>query len=707
MKNVIILEGVETNNLKNIDIALEKNAINLIIGPSGSGKSSLAYDTIAQIGQHEFMSMFADNVSEPTYKVRSFSNMVAAVPIKQTNHNNNLRSTIGTYFGLNRSIGLIYAATLGISEDTFVLNKESNLCPKCHGLGTISMLDENRIVDYNIPLEKDPFKCWNRYKDFYSEIIKEYCIDEGIDPKKTFRNLSAEEKNKILYGESEKKYSIRYKKTNMFSKRTSKYYGVMTGKQLLPNHSIGKQYYSETPCPCCNGKKYSPELEQYKIRSLSIGDFMSLPFRDLIGVIDSLDDNNSDKRLSFTLNVLKRFVSKAIELNLGHLFFNRSIPTLSGGELQRLRMVQVFNTQLTDLIIVLDEPLAGLSGNEKDYVYNNVVALSQKHTVVVVDHSEKFVDVAKKIIALGTGGGITGGYLIDSCKYLEQQRNVESIDVPAIDELIDISIQNEVYHYKGVELQIAKNRLNLVSGYSGVGKSTLLREYFPQRFEKYEYINQKPLQGNKNSSVATALDISGKISELFAKKFSKDKKYFSNQTGNEGACPVCQGAGYIEYGTDKNMMTRLECSECEGTGFNKNLKKNKLNGKSVFDIWKMTVSEGVEYFSEIDKRITETLETAEEIMLGHLQIGQRTGTLSGGENIRIKVLKSGKATTEILGVDEPFKGLSRHEIFQMIQYFYKLRKEGKTIVIIDHTDDVGNYFSRIIMLDNDNGILRG
>ena len=106
----------------------------------------------------------------------------------------------------------------------------------------------------------------------------------------------------------------------------------------------------------------------------------------------------------------------------------------------------------------------------------------------------------------------------------------------------------------------------------------------------------------------------------------------------------------------------------------KNLKKNKLNGKSVFDIWKMTVSEGVEYFSEIDKRITETLETAEEIMLGHLQIGQPTGTLSGGENIRIKVLKSGKATTEILGVDEPFKGLSRHEIFQMIQYFYKLRK---------------------------------
>ena len=136
----IVIEGIETNNLKNIDVEIVKKGINLIIGPSGSGKSSLAYDTIAQIGQHEFMAMFADEVSEPSYKVSSFSNMVAAVPIKQSNHNNNIRSTIGTYFGLNRSIGLIYAIMLDLSEDFFVLNKESNLCESCHGLGFVTKL---------------------------------------------------------------------------------------------------------------------------------------------------------------------------------------------------------------------------------------------------------------------------------------------------------------------------------------------------------------------------------------------------------------------------------------------------------------------------------------------------------------------------------------------------------------------------------------
>lgn len=707
MKENIILEGVETNNLKDIDVTLVKNAINLIIGPSGSGKSSLAYDTVAQIGQHEFMSMFADNVSEPTYRVKSFSNMVAAVPIKQTNHNNNLRSTIGTYFGLNRSIGLVYAAELGVSEDIFVLNKESNLCPECHGLGTISALDEIRIVDYGIPLEKNPFKCWNRYKDFYSQIIKEYCIDQGIDPKKTFRELTATEKKKVLFGESEQKYSIRYKKTNAFSRRTTKYYGVMTGTPLLPNHSVGKQYYSEKACPCCGGKRYSSELEQYKIKELSIGDFMSLPFSELIDVIDLLNNEIKDRRLAFTLGNLRSFVQKAIELNLGHLFINRSIPTLSGGELQRLRMVQVFNTQLTDLIIVLDEPLAGLSGKEKDYVYINVVELAKRHTVVVVDHSEKFVKAAKKVIALGMEGGIKGGYLIDSEEYLKKQRNVGIIEVPATGGLIDISIQNEVYRYKGVDVKIAEKRLNLITGYSGVGKSTLLREYFPQKFAKYEYINQKPLQGNKNSSVATALDIAGKISEVFAKKFSKDKKYFSNQTGNEGMCPVCQGAGYIEYGSDRNMMTRLECGECEGTGFNKMLKKHKINGKSIFDIWKLTISEGIEYFDKVDKKISKSLKMAAAIMLGHLRIGQPTGTLSGGENIRIKVLKSSKTTAEILGVDEPFKGLSRQEIFRMVQHFDEMRKDGKTVVVIDHTDGIDGYFSKKIILENEDGILKG
>lgn len=707
MNDAITIEGIETNNLKDINIKLVKKGINLIIGPSGSGKSSLAYDTIAQIGQHEFLSMFADEVSEPSYKVRAFSNMVAAVPIKQSNYNNNMRSTIGTYFGLNRSIGLIYAVLLGVSEEQFVLNKENNLCENCHGLGYVSKLDYNKIVDYNVPLKKVPFKCWNRYKDFYAQMIMNYCSDSGIDCEKTFRELTDKEKNMILNGESSKKYTVRYKKTNAFSRRTSKYFGVLTGNPMMPNCGIGKQYYSDVECEYCQGKKYGKQLEQYKIQGLSIGEFMRIPFSELQEVIEVISKEVLDDRLTFTIKNLKLFVDKAVELNLGHLCLHRSIPTLSGGELQRLRMVQVFTTQLSDLIIVLDEPLAGLSGNEKKSIFSNVVSLKKKHTVVLVDHGDTFCKVSDHIIALGEKGGNLGGKLINVNDYLIKQKNIEMFTTPDANKKTDIILNSMIYKYRGVDISIADHCMNLLTGYSGVGKSTLLREYLPQFFNSYLYINQKPLVGNKNSTVATAIDISNKISEMFAKKYKKDKKFFSNLTGNEGMCPICGGAGYIEYGDGYHQSTRIECKDCEGTGYNKILKKYKIKDNSIFDVWKMTIDDAIVYFNDIEKSVSDICKIASDIMLGHLRIGQLTGTLSGGENIRVKIMRASKSSAKVIGIDEPFKGLSNLEIDKVARYLDKIREKGKTLIVIDHSIGVEKYFSRWIQLENKKNILSG
>lgn len=707
MRDNIVIEGIETNNLKNIDVQIVKKGVNLIIGPSGSGKSSLAYDTIAQIGQHEFMAMFADEVSEPSYKVKSFSNMVAAVPIKQSNHNNNMRSTIGTYFGFNRSIGLIYAVMLDLSEDFFVLNKESNLCENCHGLGYVSQLDYNKIVDFNVPLKNVPFRCWNRYKDFFAQMIVNFCADHKIDSEKIFRELSDEEKELILYGESAEKYSVRYKKTNAFSRRTSKFYGVLTGMPMLPNCGIGKSYYSEFECECCRGKKYGKQFDKYKMQGLSIGEFMTTEFASLRDIIDEISKEISDDRLMFTIKNLKTFIDKAVELNLGHLCFHRAIPTLSGGELQRLRMVQVFTTQLSDLIIVLDEPMAGLSGEEKKSIFNNVVSLAKKHTIVLVDHGDTFYKVADKVIALGEKGGSAGGQLINVESFLQKQNDIkEFIPIKGGNQTM-VELNSLIYKYKGVNVSIADKCMNLITGYSGVGKSTLLREYFPQYFESYLYINQKPLLGNKNSCVATVLDLSNKISELYAKKHKKDKKFFSSLTGNDGMCPVCSGAGYIEYGDDYHQSSRIECKDCEGTGFNKNLKKYKIKGKSIFEVWKMTLDDAITFFEDTDKSIANVCAIASGIMLGHLRVGQATGTLSGGENIRLKIMKTSKSKAKVIGVDEPFKGLSNIEIDVVARYLDSIKEKGKTMVVIDHTSGIEKYFSKWITLKNQNGLLFG
>lgn len=706
MEKPVKIWGIETNNLKNIDIQIERNAVNLIIGPSGSGKSSLAYDTIAQIGQHEFMSMFADNISDPTYRIKGYENMLAAVPIRQSNFNNNMRSTIGTYFGINRSIILIYAAILGMNEEFFVLNKEENLCGECHGLGYVRVLDPNKIINYDIPLGKNPFRCWNRYKDFYQQIIRQFCIDKGIDDKKTFRQLTDKEKNLILYGESDEKYSIRYKKNNGFSRRSTRYYGVMTGKPMMVNYVPGGQFYTDETCKSCQGKKYSLQHDQYLVNGLSIGSFMTMPFEKLSHYIEDMISDIKDSNLLFAINNIHRFVLKAIELNLGYLFFHRAIPTLSGGELQRLRMVQVLSTQLSNLLLVLDEPLAGLSGYEKKVVFQSVVDLSKTHTVIIVDHSDIFVKSSKKIIALGEKGGINGGFIIDAKKYLAEQSVKNKIKVIPTQKMNRVIIDNPVYLYNGVNLEIGENCMNLITGRSGIGKSTLLREYLPQYYEKYLYISQKPLLGNKNSSVATALDISTHISNLFATKHKKDRRFFSNQTGCEGVCEICMGAGYVEFGSGYDTKIQLKCKECGGTGFNKKLQKYKLEGKNIFDVWNMTIDEAISYFDDIDEKITASLSEASSLLLGHLKIGQPISTLSGGENIRVKLLKAMKSTAKVFGIDEPFKGLSNTEIYCVVLCLDRLRSKDKTVIVVDHSDMVEQYFAKHIELTCDNGILK-
>ena len=706
MSDMIEVVGIETNNLKNIDVALTKNSINLIVGPSGSGKSSLAYDTIAQIGQHEMASMFDDDTKEPVYKIQAYKNMIATVPIQQVNNNNNIRSTIGTYFGINRSAVLIYSALLGLEEDFFVLNKADNLCPQCCGIGHFRELDVNRIIDYDAPLEKCPIKCWSSYRGFYTEIIKQFCIDEGIDFKKNFRVLTEKERQSILYAESEKKYSIRYQKTGMYSSRTTKYYGVMTGKTMMPKFTPAKKFFSDCTCKNCNGQKYSVKHSEFKLYGFSIGEFMCTPFNYLQNWLDAIHMDKNNSNLKFAISRITRFVQKAVELDLGHLFFHRAIPTLSGGELQRLRLVQVFNTQLSDLLIVLDEPLAGLSGADRLAVYNNIIQLSKCHTMLIVDHHDTFITEAKTIIALGEGSGRNGGYLIDANKYLESQKIFEDYKPFKETKSIPVSLGSFVYKYKGVELEIAENRLNVILGKSGIGKSTLLREYFPQRFEHYDYINQKPLTGNKNSSVATALDIFGYITESFASKFEKDKNFFSNQTGSKGACPSCFGAGNIVYGTDYQIQIKIECRECDGTGFNKILKKYKIDNKSIFDIWFMTIDEASDYYQANNKKLANVLKEASEILLGHLLIGQPTSTLSGGENIRIKILKSLKSKANIYGIDEPFKGLGATEIAVMIRFFDKLLNMKKTIIVADHEEESFRFFTkRIILLNKDNKLI--
>ena len=213
----------------------------------------------------------------------------------------------------------------------------------------------------------------------------------------------------------------------------------------------GKSSLAYEMCECCQGKRYAPLFDDYKVAELSIGEFMTLPFDTLIMHVEQIGNDGISEGAAFAIKGIHAFLSKAIELNLGHLNLNRSIPTLSGGELQRLRMVQLFNAQLSDMLVVLDEPLAGLSGEERDSVFDNIVCLASRHTIVVVDHSEKFVSCAKNIIALGEGGGRNGGKLIDARAFLERQRKPRDFEVSPPRCMVRLSSNNRRKVFGGID----------------------------------------------------------------------------------------------------------------------------------------------------------------------------------------------------------------------------------------------------------------
>ena len=522
-----------------------------------------------------------------------------------------------------------------------------------------------------------------------------------------FKQLSDKQKHLLLEGVGTKKYTIKYKVTNHYSSRTTYFFGPLTEKPMLKNFSPSSGFYSELPCEACGGQKFGHDHMKFKVCGLSIGELLLLPFEEVTDWIKRIRKEYDCSTIEFSLNQLESFAKKAVELKVGYLFMNRNIPSLSGGELQRLRLIQVFATQLTDLLIVLDEPLAGLSSEEKRVVYENIKSLEKKHTLLIIDHHEMFVSDAAKIITLGKGSGHNGGTIINTSEYLKKQSKELSMKPDSETGCFEVSVAGSVYGYKGVDISIGKEALNIISGKSGIGKSTVLREYLPRFFEEYTYINQKPLEGNSHSFVATNLGILERISKCYAKATNKEKSWFSNMSSASGACKICGGTGLIKYGSDLQSQIILKCKDCRGSGFDKKIQNYQIKGKSLIDVWEMTIDEAYEFFLDIDKGISETLGAAQKILLGHLQIGERISSLSGGENIRIKLVTALKEKSSVYGIDEPFKGLDKTEIHVVVKALAELCKHGKTIIVVDHEEESFKYFWRHIELTNKHGILTG
>lgn len=692
----ITYKGIRTHNLKNIDVDLYKGGMTCIAGVSGSGKSSLAFSTISGISQAEYDKMTNDNKVEVDYDVDSYDDVIMSVPLRQLNFNVNPRSTVMSYFDLQKFVIYVAGSIMGLPLSDFNYNGDGR-CRECQGLGYKLQPDPVSIIDYDKKISEVPFRCWQKtYVDFFRQLLIAYCDECGIDSNKRFKELTEKQKEKLLYGTGNLKQTFKYKAGERSRSKTSCYIGPITGLEKKSDDMFShnrEQYCAQKKCDCCSGsrlraKTAAKELSKgFSVGSLYTEDLDTLE-KDLLKLKKS-----AGKNVQPALDNILTFITACKKVGLGYLSLTRSIASLSGGELQRLRIAQLLIGKMHDLLIVLDEPTASLYPAEVDFTIGIMDEMRKKNTLLVVEHNDKVIEKADHNIYLGHDGGKNGGYLISKNEYMKLQEGSlpyqffkrTSCDTRVLD--------SDYVDYAGSALEIPHGSVLGLCGISGCGKTTILREILPKYYEDYLYVSQKPLKGNSFTTVATYTKLLGEIRTCYAKALGKDKGYFSQR--GKGACDKCGGTGVIEIGSFYEEKLFGTCDKCNGTGYLQEVLEWKVDGVNIYDIQQMTIDELIASGMNISAKADKMLKLLSDLGLGYLKLSQKVKTLSGGENQRIKLAEAlNDNKYSMIGLDEPAKGLGKRETARLLGLIYsQVSKNKKAFIIAEHDTMFLNYCS--------------
>ena len=624
------------------------------------------------------------------YTVDEYSDLLISVPLKQLNFNTNPRSTIATYYGIDKYLKYIFAESQNLDVTLFSFNKFSSCCKTCKGVGFELESDISLIVDYDSSLSEIPFIPWrNSFKEYYKQLLSNISVEKNIPTNIPFRELNDDIKQFLLRGTGKEKYKIKYTQNGRKREKSSVYQGVLNSIDTSLNKGE-KEYLNfsrKKVCSKCKGSRFSNKIERYKFVGESIGDIYLMKLPELVEWINVCkNDSMIDRKLIKMLDMVLDFVNKLMGMNLEYVNLNRSISTLSGGEFQRLRLSQFIDSKFKQLLYVLDEPLSNLHVSEKKYVIEKMEKLSRNNTLLVVEHNIDFVSTCDKVIALGKSGGCYGGKLISSSAYLEKQQDLDKIEYKYSGTSLKLTNTQYVNNVKPFEMEFPINSCIGVAGVSGSGKTTFIKEILPKLLENYKYISQKPIRGNSYSIVASYINILEGIRNLFAKKNNVPKSLFSFHYNGDGACKRCKGTGVINIENYGKKTYSYMCPECEGKKFNNKALSYTYKEHSIYDVLNFEVLEAIDFFEGEDKKILKALQNAKKIGLGYLKLNQSIGTLSGGENQRVKLLKHVNLNhiNRIIALDEPFQGLSRYETNLILRTLYEYVERGNTIIFVEH-----------------------
>jgi len=694
--------GARANNLKNISLKIPKKKITIFTGVSGSGKSSIVFETIAKEAGRQLNETFSKFIQGflPKYghpDVDAIENLSLAVIIDQKRIGGNSRSTLGTITDINPLLRLLFSRIgqpyIGPSH-YFSFNDPNGMCKTCEGIGRIVTLDLDKTLDKEKSLNEGAILLPG-YKPGTWQ-WKMYAATGFFDCDKKIKDYSKEEYDKLVYCKPVKINSAVIEGMNttyaglverfiMQNIKTEYEKSEASQKKIEP-------FTTEEQCHDCGGKRYNESILSSEIMGYSIADLTALQVDKLLELIQKVNNDNVKpiiKNLTERLNDL-------IQIGLEYISLDRETSTLSGGESQRVKMVKHLTSSLTDVMYIFDEPSIGLHPRDVHRLNELLVKLRNKgNTVIVVEHDPDVIKAADHIVDVGPKAGKNGGTIMFEGSYNDLLksgtltgeyigRSLPIKNKPRISNDFFETKKSSLHNLKNVSLRIPKGLFTVVTGVAGSGKSTLVNGVFAQEYKDAIIIDQSAVSVNLRSNPATFTGIMDEIRKLFADENKVSAGLFSYNS--EGACEACKGRGYIE--TDLSFMDSVEtiCEDCGGKRFKHEVLEYKYNGRSIVDVLEMTIAEAVDFF--IQKEIINKLKHIVDVGLHYMTLGQPLDTLSGGECQRLKLAKELSKKGNIYIMDEPTTGLHMSDITGILTLIDRLVDKGNTVIVIEHNLDV-------------------
>jgi excinuclease UvrABC ATPase subunit len=723
--DLIRVHGARENNLKDVSVEIPKRRLTVFTGVSGSGKSSLVFDTIAAESQRlinetysAFVQGFMPTLARPEVDV--LDGLTTAIIVDQERMGGDPRSTVGTATDANamlrvlfsrlgqphigspgafsfnvpsvRASGAITIERGGAKPEVVNFTRAGGMCPRCEGRGTVSDVDLAQLVDDSKSLAAGAITIpgympggWN---------YRLYAASGFFDPEKPVRDYDETERRDLYYREPVRMEIAGINMT--YEGLVPRIQKSMLSKDVdaLQPHirAFVERAVTFKTCPDCGGTRLTEAARSSRIRGVNIADLSAMQVSDLAEWARSLDEPSVAPLLAKLQQMLDSFV----EIGLGYLSLDRPSGTLSGGEAQRVKMIRHLGSSLTDVTYVFDEPTAGLHPHDVQRMNDLLLRLRDKgNTVLVVEHEPETIAIADHVVDLGPGAGAAGGavcfegtvgglrtsgtltgrHLSDRAALKRKVRKANGI----------LAIRDATAHnLKSVDVDLPLGVLVVVTGVAGSGKSSLVQS-IPTGAGVVR-IDQGAIRGSRRSNPATYTGLLDPIRNAFAKATGAKPALFS--ANSEGACPTCNGAGVVY--TDLGFMATIAtiCEECDGKRFQASVLAYRLGGRDISEVLAMSVSEAKELFGAGEARTPAAhaiLERLADVGLGYLTIGQPLTTLSGGERQRLRLATHMAEKGGVYVLDEPTTGLHLADVEQLLGLLDRLVDSGKSVIVIEHS----------------------